>query len=385
MKQQQAVVIGGGFGGFKAVQKLLKKGFHVTLVSEHDYFYFTPLLVEVVVRTLNFRDVSLKFTDYFKDKNFDFVLARAEKVDFEKNIVYANGSALHYDYVVIATGSRRRELPMKGQDLGFPLKNLEQAEILREKLFDMINNSQKNLHVAVAGAGASGIELAFAVEQIARHCKKYPKIEVNVFDGGSSLLPKWNPKVGKKVARLMKKHSINLYLNFIIKEVGRDFIATAEKTYHSDLTVLTLGVVPNSSMIAEAYLNENKYVTVDEHLRIKGLKNAFAIGDIIDFDKSFVPKLAQTAQDQGILAAENIYRAVRKRKLKKYSAKILGNVLTLGSRNSISTVKNFMFTGVLGNVIRAGAYIFKMPGLKEKAELGASWISHTLFKTNLKR
>lgn len=384
MQGKKVIVIGGGFGGFKAVKGLLKKGFQVTLISEHDYFYFTPLLVEVVVRTLNFKDVSLKLTDYFKHQNFDFVLGTVDSLDFDSNTIHVGQSQFHYDYLVIATGSRRRTLPMKGYDLGLPLKNLKQAEILRERLFQQINQAEDILHVSIVGAGASGIELAFAVDQLAHHCKKFPKIEVNVFDAGSSLLPKWNPKVGKCVIKLMKKKGINLHLNSIIQEVGSNFLATSDKTLRSDLTILTLGVVPNSSMVPERYLDTNKYINVDEYLRVTGLDNIFAIGDIVNFSFGFVPKLAQTAQNQGILAAKNIKRSVKKRKLKKYSANILGNVLTLGSRNSITTVKRIMFTGVLGNLMRAGAYVYKMPGLGEKMELGKSWVLHTLFKTNLK-
>ena len=384
MKNKKVIVVGGGFGGFKAVQGLLKKGFKVTLISEHDYFYFTPLLVEVVVRTLNFQDVSLKLSDYFKSKNFTFILGQVDKVDFENNLVYIGSSEFSYDYIVVSTGSRRRTLPLKGHDLGLPLKNLKQAEVLRERLFREINAANEVLHVSVIGAGASGIELAFAVDQLAHHCKKFPRIEVNVFDSGDKLLPKWNPRVGRRVIKLMKKNGIHLHLNSIIEEVGSNFIITDKGRRHSDLTILTLGVVPNSSMISEKYLDDDKYIKVDESLRVVGLDNAFALGDVIKFDKIFVPKLAQTAQNQGVLAAKNITRSTEGKVLKKYSATILGNVLTLGSRNSITTIKSIIFTGVLGNIMRSGAYIYKMPGFLEKIELARSWILHTLFKVNLK-
>ena len=384
MKQKKVIVVGGGFGGFKAVKGLLKKGFEVTLISENEYFYFTPLLVEVVVRTLNFRDVSLKFSDYFKSKNFTFILGQVDRIDFENNLVHVGSSEFSYDYIVVSTGSRRRTLPMKGHDLGLPLKNLKQAEVLRERLFREINSASEVLHVSVIGAGASGIELAFAVDQLAHHCKKFPRIEINVFDSGDKLLPKWNPRVGQRVVKLMKKKGIHLHLNSVVKEVGNNFIITDKGRHHSDLTILTLGVVPNSSMIPAHYLDENKYIKVDDFLKIVGLKNAFALGDVVKFDKILVPKLAQTAQNQGILAAKNITRLAQGKSLKKYSATILGNVLTLGSRNSITTVKNMMFAGVLGNIMRAGAYIYKMPGLSEKMELARSWILHTLFKVNLK-
>ena len=124
MTNKKIIVAGGGFGGFKVVKKLLARGFEVLLISEGENFVFTPLLVEVSTGTLLPDDIRIPFTECFKNKKFSFVLGKITKTDFEQKKVYIGEQVYAYDYLVLGTGSCKRNLDIPGLEYGLPLKNI---------------------------------------------------------------------------------------------------------------------------------------------------------------------------------------------------------------------------------------------------------------------
>ncbi len=107
------VIMGAGIGGMPAAYEMkdaLKKlgGDHkVTVVSNVDYFHFTPSNPWVAIGWRKREDITFKCEPYLKKKGIDFIASGVEKVIPEENrLELANGKTIQYDYLMIAAGPR---------------------------------------------------------------------------------------------------------------------------------------------------------------------------------------------------------------------------------------------------------------------------------------
>ena len=107
MAGKQVVIIGGGFAGINLARHLAdKKGVNVILVDKNNYNFFPPLLYQVATGFLEASNISYPFRKMFQDKkNVRFRLGELQKVIPEENRVELSSGSLHYDYLVLATGT----------------------------------------------------------------------------------------------------------------------------------------------------------------------------------------------------------------------------------------------------------------------------------------
>lgn len=385
MPNKKLIVVGGGFGGFKTTKKLLKKGFDVLLISETDYFTFVPLLVEVATGNLRANDITVKFEDYFKSPNFSFKLAKVTKVNFETNQVITNQEKFSYDYLVLAAGARSRELNIPGSEYALPLKNLSQGLKIKSALLAKIKASPNELKLNVVGAGATGIEFILAAEQLLRARNKKISLKANLFDYRLKLLPAWGENISQYVQKLLKRKKFQLHLNRKVTSITEKSVKIDRNEFPSDLTVLAVGIRPNTDMVDEKYLDAEDYILVDDFLRVKGLSNVFALGDLINFENRIIPKLGQTASSQAGIVAANIAAVKSGKKLQPYNLRLKGRLLSLGAGISVAKLKKVAIKGRLGNFLRCLFFISIMPDWKNKIQLARSWILSALLGINIKK
>src|SRR5690606_16605467 len=103
---KRVVIIGGGFGGLRLAKKLSTQNFQVVLLDKHNYHAFQPLLYQVATAGLEPDSIAHAIRQIFEKKqNFYFRIAQVQHIDPATQIISSNLGDLHYDYLVIATGS----------------------------------------------------------------------------------------------------------------------------------------------------------------------------------------------------------------------------------------------------------------------------------------
>ena len=108
------VIIGCGFAGLNLAKKLKKQAYQVVMVDKHNYHTFQPLLYQVATAGLEPDSIAHPIRTIFrKYPNFFFRMAEAHSVDTEGQLLNTNIGPLHYDYLVIATGSATNFFGMK--------------------------------------------------------------------------------------------------------------------------------------------------------------------------------------------------------------------------------------------------------------------------------
>ena len=170
-KKNQIVILGGGQTGAYAANEIRKqdKESLLTIINEekHTPYERPPLSKDCLLGKKDYRDLSFFSNEYYKDENVTILNQKVENVDFKNNnLVFSNYEDLTYDRLLIATGSKNRELHFSN-DLDFIendilyLRNIEDSKIIKEKI-------DQSKSIAIIGGGFIGLEIASSVAQLGK-------------------------------------------------------------------------------------------------------------------------------------------------------------------------------------------------------------------------
>lgn len=270
------VIIGNGIAGTNAARFIRKwSDYRITMISEETLQPFSrTALMYCYMGHVRQRDTQL-YEEHFWSKNrIERLLDRVERVDVQgKNLHLRQNGTLHYDKLIIATGSKPNRYNWPGQDLKgvqglYHLQDLEGMEQL----------SQGLQHAVVVGGGLIGIEMAEMF-----HSRHIPvSLLVRERSYWSNVLP---APESAMINRHIRAHGIDLHLETELKAIEGDkqgrvhsVLTQNDKRIACQFVGLTAGVSPNIDFLRNSSIELNKGVLVDEQLR-SSAPDVFAIGD----------------------------------------------------------------------------------------------------------
>src|SRR6476469_6954387 len=236
-RRPHVVVVGGGFGGLTTIQALAKSDVDITLVDRHTYNAFQPLLYQVATAGLNPGDVTffLRATR-MAQKNVSFRQGEVTGLDTaEQLITFHDGGAMHYDYLVIASGATTNYFGTKGaEENSRAIYTRAQALKLRDEIFTNLehaaaSNTNEDLALVVVGAGPTGVEMAGALAEL-RHdamASIYPELDprrthIVLVEMADKVLAPFAPSLREYAARALRERGVELRLNTSVAEVRTD-------------------------------------------------------------------------------------------------------------------------------------------------------------------
>jgi len=295
------LVIGGGFSGVYLAKRL-----DATLISSRDHFEYTP----GILRLFGPKKSNL-LTIPFSKMGIKHVCATVTKVD--DTHVYFGKKKMEYDTLIICTGAKFRE-PVSGSKV-FSLYNVKDV-------FNAKKGLNKLRSVGIVGGGLVGVETA---AELAHY---HPHLDITVYDknmckqlckGSRSYIKSW-----------LKKHGI---------KNKREYVVSTEL---HDRYFVCAGMVPNTSFLPSAWLDNNGYVKVNDYLQVSN--NVYAAGDIIS---SNAHKTAQNAELQAKIICSNLLGKNKKYKVNN------GVILTsLGPYNAVFEYKGFILKGLFPAILK---------------------------------
>ena len=134
---KKVIIIGGGFGGVYTARHLLHFGFDVILISDRNYFTFTPMLHEIATGGLAVGDIIFEYESFFKNSHFSFIRGKVKNIDCENHSVLVDDLVLQGDFLVIATGSKSRRFDIQGIENTTELKNIDDAKKIKKKIIEL--------------------------------------------------------------------------------------------------------------------------------------------------------------------------------------------------------------------------------------------------------
>jgi NADH:ubiquinone reductase (H+-translocating) len=343
------VICGAGFAGLSAISRLTRAGLRVTLVDAHLYSTFQPLLYQVATSGLNPGDVAYPAGGFARRYGANFRHGELATIDpASRRIKLTNGLELGYDYLLIATGVSAAYHGIKGAaEHTSALYTRTDAIALRDHLlraFERLSVDSGDLHITVAGGGATGVELAGTLAELSATvlAATFPdvdpaRIHVRLIEMAPSLLGAFHPKLREYARAQLDKRGVDIRLNTRIAEItGQQVLLADGEHLPSHLTVWAAGIgVADAVQGWGLPQGRGGRIVVGPDLRVKGQDRIFAVGDIAVNPDDPTPQLAQPALQMGRHAGAQIVRLQRQEETGPFTYHDKGMMATIGRRSAV--------------------------------------------------
>lgn len=393
------VILGAGFAGIALARKLRNQNCQVVLLDKHNFHNFQPLLYQVATGGLEAGSIAYPVRKIIHDyKDYYFRLARVSEIDTRNSCVISDIGSLHYDYLVIATGSKtnffgnkeieRNSMQMKtiSQSLNIRsliLENFEQAVLSkdeRERAFLM--------NFSLVGGGPTGVELAGALAEMKKAIlqKDYPdldisKMQINLIQSGDRILNTMSEKSSANAEKFLNRLGVNILKNVRVTGYdGRTISTNTNLAIESATVIWTAGVMgalvngfPITSIEERA-----KRLKVNEFGQVRGFSNVFAIGDIAQMETEKYPfghpQMAQPAMQQGTQIGENLICLMAGTVMKPFDYFDKGSMATIGRNKAVVDLPNVHFQGFFAWFVWMFVHLFSLIGFRNKAVVFLNWV-----------
>jgi NADH:ubiquinone reductase (H+-translocating) len=384
----RVVIVGGGFGGLQCAKALRDKPVDVLLVDRHNYHLFTPLLYQVASCLLNPSEVAAPLRKVLRGApNVRYRAGDVAGVDFARNCVrLADHVELPYEHLVLATGSTTNYYgneSIRAHALG--LKDLGEALQLRNHVLECLERAanattdderQRLLNFCIVGGGPTGVEYAGALAELARLVVpyEYPELPASalrivLLEGGERLLPMFVPRLSDYARRELERRGVEVRTNTLVSSADDNGVTLQDGTEIETATMVwTAGVRPNDPVHEKP-----ERLTVDDHLRVVGTKNVFAIGDVAaarDKHGNVLPMVSPPAMQAGRYVARHILDGGARRGF-RYRDK--GTLATIGRHAAVGQVGRLRFRGFVGWVVWLVVHLYYLIGFENRLRVMLRW------------
>ncbi len=399
------VILGGGFGGLYAARVLRHTRADVTVLDRKNHHLFQPLLYQVATAGLGAPDIAAPIREVLSSqKNTTVLLGDVTGIDPKAKRINLKDGTLDYDYLLIATGATHSYF---GNDQWAPfapgLKTLDDAFEIRRRVFMAYEEAEREsdpvkrtewLTFAVIGAGPTGVELAGALSEIAKHTLKGDFRRINpadarviLIEGAPRVLPPFVPELSESAVRQLKALGVEVRTG--AKVTGIDGHGVELLTAGSGVssgsgteriatkTVLWAAGV-QASPIAKSLgvpLDRAGRIIVEKDLSVPGYPEIFAAGDIVAFEQDGkpVPGVAPAAMQEGPHAARNILKLIGGHRTEPFRYFDKGSLATIGRKSAVADIQGMKLTGFTAWFAWLAIHIFFLIGFRNRIIVMINW------------
>jgi NADH:ubiquinone reductase (H+-translocating) len=388
------VIVGGGAGGLELATQLGEKlgkrrKALITLVDRSRTHLWKPLLHQVAAGSMDLNDHELDYLYQARWHNFQFRLGRmvgldratkeielAPTVDETGREVLA-AYRIAYDTLIIAVGSTTNDFGTLGAaEHAISLDNPQQAALFHSRLLNacLRANAQKGplepgqLHIAIIGAGATGVELAAELHNTIREFLSFgldrinpeKDIKITIVEAAPKILPALSDRLSSAVSSLLQKLNVDVLAGERVTEVSSRGVKTATgREIPAELVVWAAGIKAPDFLKDVGGLETNRInqLVVSQTLQTTRDENIFAFGDCASCPwpekKTAVPPRAQSAHQQASHLYRMMQRRLRGEPVKPFEYRDFGSLISLGK---FSTVGSLMGGITRGSVMIEGLF-----------------------------
>lgn len=400
-KSHHILVIGGGAAGLALASKLGRQykrnsTVEITLVDQQLTHIWKPLLHEVAAGSFDPNVNEVSFLSQAQRCGFKFRLGCLQEIDrANQQVILApikgdNGELisgerrLQYDFLVLAVGSI-------SNDFGVPgvvkhclyLDTTEQAENFHKRLvktYTQIFSSApdpkaiQKLNITIIGAGATGVELAAQLRQIADLLDSYMditgqsvNIDISLIEGADRILPALPEYLSDVTGQQLEKLDINILAGERVIEVTANAVRTASgRVIECNIPVWAAGIKAPAVLQTTDGLKTNNInqLIVTKTLQTTEDENIFAIGDCAACpwkDEKWIPPRAQSAHQQASLLVKTLQRKMNNRSLPDFKYRDYGSLVSLGHYTTVGNlmgkaIKNVRIEGFIARLVYLSLY-----------------------------
>lgn len=405
-EKHQVVILGGGFGGLVAAQTLKHaKEAEITLIDKRNFHLFQPLLYQVATGSLSPGDIAAPIRGILsRQKNAQVLLGEAVDVDpVSKKVILLDGGDFPYDSLIIATGSQTSYYGKDQWRAWAPsLKTIEEATAIRHKLLYAFERAERStteadarawLTFAIVGAGATGLELAGALAEIARETLRHDfrhirpeEARIILLEGGDRVLSAYPPDLSAKAQKLVEKLGVEVMKGAMVTDIDADGL-----TYKHEGEIIRLparsvlwtgGVTANEfgKRVAErthAETDRTGKIKVLPDLTVPGYSDIFVVGDLasaMDKHGKPLPGVAQPAIQEGRYAGRVIQARLKSQEpLPPFHYFDKGDMAVIGRAAAVADIFGIHVSGFLAWFVWLFIHLMYIVEFQSRVQVFIQW------------
>ena len=389
-------IVGAGFGGLGVAEQLDHVPVEVTLIDQHNYHTFQPLLYQVATSLLNAEDVGAPVRSLFRHQdNVTFRMATVTGVDMPGHkIQLKDGTQISYDYLVLAGGTTVNYFNTPGAaEHAFPLYTLMNAVKLRNRILERFEATDRDpaliddgaLNFVIVGAGPTGVETAGALSDLFYHLlpRDYhqlatEKARIIMVEMGKEVLAPFKDNLRAYAKEELERRRVEVRLGEAVAEVGSTFVrlkSGEEIKAHTLIWAAGVRANPLADMLGlpqgrGGRMKLNPDLSVPDHPEI------FVVGDMgeVTSDGKVLPQLGSVAMQSGEHGGRQIARRLHGEPGQPFRYWDKGFMATIGRGAAVVELPNKLtLHGPLAYFAWLGVHLALLSGMRNRIETLWNW------------
>lgn len=392
------VIVGAGFGGINAARALRRAPVDIVLIDRNNHHLFQPLLYQVATAALAATDIASPIRAMFSNQaNVQVLLGEAEGVDLAAQAVNVKGvGPIRYDYLILATGAQSSwfgHADWAEHSVG--LKSLLDAEALRMRLLGAFEWAEGQTDAAeikrlltfvVVGGGATGVELAGAIRELARHslAREYRRIRADqarvvLFEGSPTILAGFPERLVRYARTRLERLGVEVRTGVQVEAVDAQGVIAGGERLSSANVFWCAGVAATP---AAHWLNihpaRHGALPVGPDCSVASHPAIFAIGDVAAFTgpDGSLPGVASVAKQQGRyvgrLIAAKLGGTAAPPPFRYHDQ---GSLAIVGRAAAVARFPWGQLTGLPAWLLWSGVHLVLLNGLRNRVLVYIQWVS----------
>jgi NADH dehydrogenase len=375
----------------------------VTVVDRRNHHVFQPLLYQVATAALSPGDIASPIRWILRrHEHVTVLLADVVRIDAaEKRLQCSDGVSIAYDFLIVASGVTHAYFGHDDWRRNAPgLKTMEDALHIRRRILMAFEKAERALKgiggdeeglltFVVVGGGPTGVELAGALAEIARHTLRHDfrridpaQSRILLIEAGPRLLASFDPTHGAFAERALARLGVTVRTSTMVTAVDEEGVtvregdgATARIRAQTVLWAAGVAASPLGGAFAQ-HTDKAGRVRVNDDLTVPGHADIFVVGDLATLNgpggKPY-PGVAQVAMQQGRQAARNVLRAIDRVPMQPFRYRDYGNMATIGRAKAVADLGWIQLRGYIAWLAWLFIHLVKLIGFRNRLSVMLQW------------
>ena len=401
----RVVIVGAGFGGLTAAQKLARAPVRLTVIDRKNYHTFQPLLYQVATAGLSPGEIAAPIRSILRShRNVEVLMAEVTGFDLERRVVQLGGSEVPYDYLVVAAGAGHAYF---GHDEWAPLapglKTIEDAIEIRRRVLLSFELAERQaldgkthhpLNFVIVGAGPTGVELAGTLAEICHHALTHEfrsidpaRAHILLLEGGPRVLATYPEDLSRSAEQQLKRLGVDVRTSTMVDRIEPGAVHFGSTSLEAAVILWAAGVAASAlGRKLGAPVDRAGRVIVGSDLSVPNHPEIFVIGDLSSAKNEqgkMLPGVAPVAMQEGRFVAKVIRGEVKSGAARNGSAgssprpafhyRDKGNLATIGRAAAVAEIGRAHISGYIAWVTWLFVHIFFLIGFQNRILVFIRW------------
>src|SRR3982751_5379092 len=404
-QRPRVVIVGSGFGGLFAAQRLKKADVDITLIGKTSHHLFQPLLYQVATGILSEGEIAPATREILRrHENTRVVLGEVTDIDLAARTVTSTilgRTTVHpYDELIVAAGAGQSYFGNdRFAEFAPGMKSIDDALELRGRIFGAFELAElaedqsevdRLLTFVVVGAGPTGVEMAGQIAELAHRTLRRDSRRIDpttarviLLDAAPAVLPSFGEKLGERARRQLNQTGVEVQLGAMVTDVDADGIeikdadgqvrriTAATKIWAAGVQASSLGRILGEQCGAE--VDRAGRISVQPALTLPGHPEVHVVGDMMSLDR--LPGVAQVAIQGARYSADQIRRRLDgKAPLPPFKYHDKGSMATVSRFHAVVDLGKVKFEGFLAWVMWLVLHLVYIVGFRSRVTAVLHWL-----------